>query len=199
MIVYVESNFVLEIVLGQEQAVSAEALLVAAEQGAIEMVIPSFAIAEPFSTITNRERNRDQLVKGISATLKDLQRSSPYQNEALLVASAVNGLASLTGREAASLHDITKRLLAIARTVELDAACFALALAYQQQYALSPQDSIIYASVTSDLRTRPPADSKCFITRNSKDFDDPGIVTELNSFTCRLFFSFEDGLHYRVP
>lgn len=199
MIAYVESNFVLEIVLGQEHAASVEALLVAAEQGAIEMVIPGFAVAEPFSTITNRERNRDQLVKGISATLRDLQRSSPYQNEALLVASAVNGLASITGREITSLHDITKRLLTIARTVELDAACFALALAYQQQYALSPQDSIIYASIISDLRMRPLADAKCFITRNSRDFDDPGIVTELNSLSCRLFFSIEDGSQYSVP
>ena len=49
MIVYVESNFVLELALGQEGSVSAESILILAEQGDIEIVFSSFAISEPFA------------------------------------------------------------------------------------------------------------------------------------------------------
>lgn len=49
---YVESNFVLEIALGQEELTAAERLLVAAEQGAIELALPVFALSEPFARVT---------------------------------------------------------------------------------------------------------------------------------------------------
>lgn len=199
MIAYVESNFVLEIVLGQEQALSAEALLTLAESRALDLVIPGFALAEPFATITQRERARRRLANDIQTTLKDLRRSAPHQSEATLVANAVSGLASIAGREYARLHDVTQRLLGTSRRIELNSIRFALADAYQSRYGLSPQDSIIYASVVSDLQERPPADLKCFITRNSKDFDDPDIVTELRAYNCQMFFSFEDGLRYCTP
>jgi hypothetical protein len=80
MIAYIESNFVLEIVLGQEQAGSAESLLQLAENGIITLVAPSLALAEPFATITQRERTRRKLVNDISSMLQDLQRSTPYQD-----------------------------------------------------------------------------------------------------------------------
>jgi predicted nucleic acid-binding protein len=199
MIAYVESNFLLEIVLGQEQAASAESLLQLAEYGTITLVAPCLALAEPFATITQRERTRRKLVNDISATLRDLQRSTPYQGEVTLVSQAVNALASITGRELASLQAATQRLLATATIIELESARFAQALAYQSQYGLLPQDSIIYACVVSDLQARPPTDLRCFVTRNSRDFDDPAIVAELNAYGCRLFFSFEDGLRYCTP
>jgi hypothetical protein len=199
MIAYVESNFVLEIVLGQEQAVSADSLLQLAERGSINLVIPSFALAEPFTTVTQRERARGKLVNDITETLKQLRRSTPYQSEALLVTQAVNGLASITGRELTSLQDTVQRILAIAHTVELNSVRFSQALTYQGRYGLSPQDSVIYACVVSDMQTRSPGDARCFVTRNSRDFDDPGIVTELSAYRCRLFFSFEDALQYCTP
>jgi predicted nucleic acid-binding protein len=199
MIAYVESNFVLEIVLGQEQAASAEAMLALAESGAVDLVLPALAFAEPFATVTQRERARRRLVNDIATTLRDLQRSAPHQLEAVLVADAVAGLANIAGREYVRLHEVIARLLVVARRIKFESARFALARAYQSRYGFSPQDSIIYASVISDLQTLPPADPKCFLTRNSKDFDDPDIVAELSGYNCHLFFSFEEGLRYCTP
>jgi basic membrane lipoprotein Med (substrate-binding protein (PBP1-ABC) superfamily) len=51
MIIYVESNFALEIALGQEQSASAEAILSLAEQGKIALVFPGFALNEPLTTL----------------------------------------------------------------------------------------------------------------------------------------------------
>jgi predicted nucleic acid-binding protein len=198
MIVYVESNFLLEIVLGQEQATSAEALLDLAEHRGIDLVLPSFAFAEPFATVTQRERTRRKLGLDISGILRDLKRSAPYYSEAAIVESAIAGLASIAGREYAKLNDTSQRLLAAAQLRDIDSNIFAQALAYQTRFGLSPQDSIVYAVVVSDLQRRLP-DPKCFITKNSRDFDDPDIVTELQRYNCRLFFSFEDGLRFCTP
>lgn len=54
MIVYVESNFVLELALGQEQAAFADAILNAAEAKKIELAFPSFALSDPFATVMHR-------------------------------------------------------------------------------------------------------------------------------------------------
>jgi len=47
MIVYVESNFILEMVLGQKYASAIESILQLAERGKIELTFPSFALCEP--------------------------------------------------------------------------------------------------------------------------------------------------------
>ena len=44
MIVYVESNFILEMVLRQREAGSVERILELAENGKIELAFPSFAV-----------------------------------------------------------------------------------------------------------------------------------------------------------
>jgi hypothetical protein len=51
MIVYVESNFVLEIVREQEEAVAASTILTLAESGKLKLAFPSFVLSEPFETI----------------------------------------------------------------------------------------------------------------------------------------------------
>ena len=48
MIVYVESNFVLEVALGQEESPSAESILVLAESSKIELVFPGFSLKETY-------------------------------------------------------------------------------------------------------------------------------------------------------
>ena len=58
MIVYVETNFVLEIAREQEQVESANQILILAEQGKIELAFPSFTISEPFSTIIRQRKER---------------------------------------------------------------------------------------------------------------------------------------------
>ena len=77
MTLYVESNFVLELALGQEESEQADRLLVAAEQGTIEIALPAFALSEPFSMITQRARERGRLVQQFKAQVGQLARSSP--------------------------------------------------------------------------------------------------------------------------
>jgi hypothetical protein len=199
VIVYAESNFVLELVLGQEEASAAEQLLALAEAGSMQLVLPSFALFEPFSTVTYRSRERRRMANTIAAMAAQLQRSAPYQTESAQLSAAQAGLITITDREDARLRAVVSRLLATAQTVELEAGRFARANLYQGRYGLTAQDSIIYATLLADLATKPATEPKCFVTRNSKDFDDPDIAAELASNNCRLFFHFAEAVQFCTP
>jgi hypothetical protein len=51
VIVYIESNFVLEIALEQEQSSAASSILSLAESRQIELAYSSFILSEPFASI----------------------------------------------------------------------------------------------------------------------------------------------------
>jgi hypothetical protein len=59
--VYVESNFVLELALLQEQQASCEELLLLCEGRRIQLVIPACSLAEPYETLTRRHRQRKRM------------------------------------------------------------------------------------------------------------------------------------------
>ena len=51
MRVYVESNFVLELVLEQEQHQACEEILTLAASRTIELALPAFALIEPYESM----------------------------------------------------------------------------------------------------------------------------------------------------
>jgi hypothetical protein len=64
----------------------------------------------------------------------------------------------------------------------------------QRTFGLSLPDAIVLASVLGDLATFPMP--SCFLNRNTKDFDDPAIVSALSACDCKMLGSFETGLQY---
>src|SRR5437660_335051 len=86
MIAYIESNFILELALQQEQASAAEAILALAEQKKVELVLPAFAISEPFSTLAYRRTGLNRVLELLTLELNQIQRSVPHQR----VGSALN-------------------------------------------------------------------------------------------------------------
>lgn len=63
MIIYVETNFVLELALLQEQSASCQNILSVCETGQAQLVIPAFCLAEPFETLGRREKDRSELIR----------------------------------------------------------------------------------------------------------------------------------------
>ena len=103
-------------------------------------------------------------------------------------------LASSAEQESRNLSKISDRLLNAAELIPLDASVLVNANGYQSTHSLSPQDSIVYASIMSHLRGGSPRKSH-FISRDS-DFDDQNVVTELRGFRCVLVHDFALGLQF---
>ena len=197
MIVYVESNFVLEVALEQEQSSAAEAILKLAEDGKIALIFPSFALSEPFTTVMHRNRERVELHNRLTASLGQLRRSETHKQTIRDLQPLLLILINAVNREFDLLHTTVSLLLKAGKSIELDEFSLEQASNYQELFGLKPQDSIIYSTVIADMRRRASTEAKCFLSRDKEAFStSPGIKPELTTYNCRYIGNFRQGLDF---
>src|SRR6266404_7121600 len=95
MNVYVESNFVLEQALEQEQCESCEELISIATAGSIHLVVPAFSLAEPHIALMRRGNERSRLTAELQKHVSELGRSKRYRE----ASGNFNDLAANTDQE----------------------------------------------------------------------------------------------------
>ena len=195
MNVYVESNFVLELALLQDQHESCDKILSICEAGRARLILPAFCIAEPYETLGRHEKHRKNLATDVASELGQLLRSEPYKEEVESLQNVKNILIRSNEEEKQRLNRTLDRILKVAEVIPLDREILVAAVDYQVKLDLGPQDSIVYASVIHHLdETTEP--QKCFLNRNSKDFDDPDVVETLDGYSCKMIPRFDDGYNY---
>lgn len=197
MILYVETNFVLELALEQEESLVCATLrdLFAGEPSS-ELVLPAFSLLEPFSTLYRRHKERRALEKKLRRELAQLARTAAYQTHAAAVAEISGLLTGSTNAEEARYRQTAQELLRQARVVALSGDVLSNAYDYDKRFGMSLPDAVVLASVVADLRSRSSPQLACFITRNVSDFSDPDIGTELEKLNCKLLFKFGAALKY---
>lgn len=193
MTLYVESNFVLEIALGQEELAAAERLLVAAESGVIDLALPSFSLSEPFVRITRGIRDRGRLMSQFRSQIVQLARSTPHQFEVDALQTVPALMSSIDERERDRLVRTVERLLASARVIEFDPASFCVAMDYRTRYDLEDEDAIVLAAVVADLQSNTGSGRHVFANRNRRDFGDIEIVINLRRLGCDLVWGFAEA------
>jgi predicted nucleic acid-binding protein len=195
MDVYVESNFVLELALLQEQQQSCEKIVELCESGKIQLVLPAYSLVEPYWTLvgtTNRRRKlRADLENEVS---QKLSRSEQYREHVEAIQRITGFLVRSGQDENKSLWNTQSRLLNIAEVIPLSSAVLSAAMEYQAHHDLTFQDSIVYVSVLNHLSAS-TATSKCFLNRDT-DFDDPDIENTLRKLGCAMRFRFDDGYNF---
>jgi hypothetical protein len=196
MIVYVESNFVLELALQQEQSDAAEEVLRLREDGKLEVVLPAFALLEPYWTIKHRGEGRRELCAQLWAELGQLGRSAPHKQLASTSHEIYQAMLAIEATEGRSFDSVIHRLLQSSRLVAVDTAIVANALRYMDSFGLSLVDATIYSSVVADLARSGDTLPKCLASRDSKAFFDPEIKEELGRFNCRYIANFPDALAF---
>jgi hypothetical protein len=193
--VYVESNFILEYALLQEQHVACERLISYSEAGRITLAMPAFALAEPYQTIGYRTQQRRILAESIANQFRQLSRSQNLADEVETFRDVTGFLVRSGEFELRALRATLQRLIGIAWLIPLDAPALARSWQIENEQSLVAPDAIILGSVLHDLETTMPPES-IFLNRNIKDFDDPDIVALLLRKNCRLIPSFVDGLAF---
>jgi predicted nucleic acid-binding protein len=195
MIVCVESNFILELAFMREEHESCSVLLTLAESHNIELVLPAFSIGEPYEVWVRRYKQRKELHNKLSTEIQELSRSKPYQESSKEYQELTSFLIKTGEEEKRRLDESLDRILNIAKVIPIGLNTIRAAINYQKILSLSPQDSIVYASII-DYLAGASGNPGCFITKNSKDFANPDIKNELVSYNCRLLTTFKDGLGY---
>ena len=193
MIVYIESNFILEIAFRQEEEESAKGILELARKRRIKLAFPMFSLGEPYATLIIRDTGRKRLLQDLNAEREQLTRSAGKQTVVDNLSSTSRLLSDVSKAHADALESCVEKLLHIGRPFPTDSKAFARAKKYKE--VLQPKDSIIYASMTADIRKQELTEPKCFITRD-KDFQLPQIRRNLKKFNCKILSSYKDGLDY---
>jgi hypothetical protein len=195
MTAYVESNFVLELALQQEECDACSAIVELASQGRLVLVVPAFSLAEPHVAIAGKEKARNQLRRDLDAQVRDLARSKPHHTVPTDFAAFAAVLADSAQFERDGVRDSVLDLVQRAEVIALDAVILKSALDIQAEFAISGQDSIVLASVLAHLHAHRPPQS-CFLNRNTRDFDDPDIRKKLEDQGCMFFGKFGQALNY---
>jgi len=195
MNVYVETNFILELALLQEQVASCERILELCERGRAELIVPAYAMAEPYEALTRRQLTRRDLAEELRRELDQLGRSSVYSALISKVGEAVNLLTQSAQEDFDRLEATRRRVAEAAYLIPLDADVLAAAVVSQSRYDLAPQDAIVYASIRIHLARSEPT-SACFLSRDAKAFADRNIRNELATFACRFIPRFDHGLQF---
>lgn len=207
MILYVETNFVLELAFGQEEHGSCEALVhLAKEVEALQLMLPAFCVGEAYGRQIRRQREREALQRRLAAEMGELSRSPFYAGRLEGMGEVSALLAERDELERRSLEYVIHDLCETATLIELDEATIKAAQIHQYNRGLGPQDALVYASILGHLgrsgggasRTDP---RHCFVTRDN-DFADDDVRADLETLGCKLLFRFDAALGYirsRLP
>lgn len=192
MILYSETNFVLELAFVRDEVDDAEALLVSAESGLMKLVVPAFSLSEPFETVTRRSRDRKSILDRVDAEINELGRSKPYADLKSLSRDFTSLVANSADEERERLTNAQLRIIKAATIVPLTSEVLGRAIDIGSALGLSPQDSLVLSSIESHLSTikEEPA---VFVTKDRKDFLSGEVESLLAKHGCKLLTSFSDA------
>jgi predicted nucleic acid-binding protein len=195
VIVYVETNFILELAFEQAEHGDCVRIIELAENKHIELVLPGYSIGESYEKLIRNQRDRKQLSRSLEDGLKELGRSASYTDKAKRYANLASRLLiGANDQESERLEKILQRLLNFATIIPTDRELLKEALAAQRLLSLKPQDSIVYASVRQ--RVMQENSAQCFINKNTKDFLLPRITEEFERHGCTLIPAFAHGVKH---
>ena len=191
MQVYVESNFVLELALLQEQWRSCDNIVKLCEANRVHLVLPGYCLAEPYEALVRQRKRRTKVQEDVETELKQIARTEFYGDQVKEFRELTSFLIRSTEDEDGRLSVAFSRFLQSAEVISLDASILTEAAEYRRRHGFSPQDAIVYASVLSHLRAEQV--SVGYFLNRDKDFDDEDVAEELRSYGCVLVPDFNIG------
>ena len=196
-LVYIETNFILEMAFLQEEHEHCDSLLwLAAERSNTELVLPVFCVAEAYEAFGRKRRERLELADRLRREVGQLARSRTYAHRHKDFVELTDLFRRSGQEEQGRLDRVLDEVLRIARLLPLERKITHEAVKFRKTRDLGTQDALVYASVISDLDKLKPK-SSCFITRNPKDFANPDIRDgDLADRGCTLLTNFTDGYGY---
>jgi len=197
MNIYVETNFILELIFEQEQCAICEKILRFCEAQKANLIIPTYSLAEPHKKLIRQAKERRKLQQSLDQELRELSRTKSYKNRLYSIENIKSLIVQSSQDASEKFVKYREYILKIAEIIPLNANILLKAVSAEENYDLSPQDALVYVSVLKHLQNNKP-DQACFLNRNSKDFKTPDIIDELKSLNCRLITQFNDGYDFLI-
>jgi predicted nucleic acid-binding protein len=195
VIVYVETNFLLELAYVQERCESCDEMLELGRVGSIKLVVPTYSAAEARTTWDRRSGERKAFHDELQRQVHQLSRSQPFR--ALRDSSReLTSALAFSGQDTRDrLERAIENLFTHGQVLELTQDVVFASREYEHRFALTPPDALVLASVLSHASTV-PAEAKCFVSQDVKGFANPNIYDELAKYRCKMLANFTDAVAY---
>lgn len=194
MIVYVESNFVLEMALDQEEAEAASAVIDLGSQGSVDLCIPAFSLIEPFWALAGQHRRRQESLTLLQREGLALARSQQWADLQRSIGRVVGEMRTVEYATQSALEQTIHRLLAVATVLPLNEPVIGAAMRVNVQTDLTMLDAVVLGTIGEHLTHYAPGTARCFISKDRKDFGDPLITEYLRDRGCDYVPTIEHGL-----
>jgi hypothetical protein len=195
MIIIVETNFIVEVVIDQDQSSACEEIFrLSSPPGNVHLVIPAFSFAEAGMMIERRRGERKILVSELAGRAKNPRGSrvhARYANALEELRSELLRVNELEDQRFFDFSDWIDRVGSIALTDKM----ISEAIVFRQAGVMTKfPDAIVLASVLGYLDDDALKGQKiCFVTPDN-EFANPRIVTLLRGHGCSLVRSFADAV-----
>lgn len=194
MKVYVETNFLIELTLAQEERQSCEKILSICKNGSAKLLLPAYSFPEAYNRLARRRPERMQLSNQLGNHLAELRRSSAFDQPGEF-AAVQNYLTTISDREQDQFHYWSDRLLGAAEIIPLSREIFNAAGAWQRSGSLELPDSLIFASILAHLKNS-NGERACFVSRDDAFTSDPDVRSELRELNCEVKARFDAAVSY---
>lgn len=194
MIVYVETNFLIDFGVKQESFPVTERILELAEASKIDLALPALAFLEAIHTVEGWRTKRAQLATALRSETAQLRRSPPEAQRVAAFEATAGELIQLDGEQRTHLQAAARRVLSASRLLPINLGSLDLAIESQRALLLDPADSIVYSAIVTDLEAQDQETPKCFLSRDRRF--DAAAQRELALLGCRFIQSFADGLAF---
>lgn len=192
MIVYVETNFLLELAYLQERRESCDVILEMAKAGQITLTLPAFSAAEARATWQRRASERKLFHAELQKHIREISRSETLRklndDGKDVLAALVTGAEESRERLEAAIELVEKH----GEIIPLDSEMVLFARWYE--FSLSPQDALVLASVRLHAQRKPGP--KCFVSQDVKGFANPTVDDELSAVDCKVLVNFAHAVAY---
>jgi hypothetical protein len=196
MIVVVETNFIVELVLQQEQSQACEAIVgLCSSRENLRMAIPGFAVAEAGMLLERRTGERRKLIQSdLPNHAREMGRSKPLRRVQEIVEELRAELGQAELEEADRWLQFRVHLDDEIEIIPLTGATFAETVAIQIGHEIQQlPDAIILASLKSfleALRGRGAQVPVLFVSRDDNAFRAPTVLKQLDALGCTYINSF---------
>jgi len=197
VIVYAETNFILELTLGQEQCTSCRQLVNWAKSRQLDLRLPAYAFYESRAAILLKQDVRSKLKAAMDTQVEELGRTAPFAEFVDAFDPGRVALSKITIGEAALLDEITADLEACTSSIPFDLTAALDVNVFRELNVIKGEaDLIVFSSVAADLEKRMIAGDvapSIFVTRNSRDFgrNAKGVFRK---YACDLFTSYDSAV-----
>jgi hypothetical protein len=197
MIVVVETNYIVELILQQEEAAACEELRSLCTNTSARMVVPSFAIAEAGMVLERRSRERLNFIRtDLAGHAREVGRAKTLSRVNDILRALDDELLSSERDVAAAWFHFRvdlDRMEVIPMTAEILEETMAIQLGREIDRL---PDAIIFASVKKyleDARRSGIKDPACFVSRDDKAFGTSKILNQLRRLDCTFVNSFPNA------